>query len=81
MTVGQSKFNSMLSTLLTMHEQGKLPDRAFIEANAEVFEQLWAKGFGCFQITRMDAGSLRSRAMYSGVLTPGGIAAAKALQQ
>lgn len=48
MTVGQSKFNSMLSTLLTMHEQGKLPDRAFIEANAEVFEQLWAKGFGCF---------------------------------
>lgn len=45
---GHSEFNSMLSTLLTMHEQGKRPDSAFIEANADVFEQLWAKGLVAF---------------------------------
>lgn len=78
---GHSEFNSMLSTLLTMHEQGKRPDSAFIEANADVFEQLWAKGFGCFRITRMVAGNIMSRPMYSGVLTPSGIATAKALQR
>lgn len=78
---GNAQLNSMLSTLLRMHVQGKLPDRAFIEANANVFEQLWAKGFGCFRITRMVAGNITYRPMYPGLLTPSGIAAAEALQR
>lgn len=75
------QFNGMLSVLLTMHEQGKTPDRDFIQENVDFFEKLWDKGFGCIRITRMEAGNIRPRAMYSGVLTPAGIAAAKALQQ
>lgn len=76
-----STFNSMLSTLLTMHEKGGHPDSAFIDANADVLEQLWARGFSCFRIVRMVAGNIKARQVYSGVLTPTGIAAAKALER
>ena len=36
---------------------------------------------GCFRITRMVTGNIKSRPVYPGVLTPSGIAAAKALQR
>lgn len=75
-----SKQSIMLSKLLIMHEQNQLPETAFIVANADIFEELWAKGLSCFRITRMAAGNIRPRHMYSGVLTPTGIVAAKALQ-
>ncbi len=75
----RSKQSTMLPKLLMMHEQNQLPETAFIIANADIFEELWAKGFSCFEIIRMVTGNIRPRHRYSGVLTPNGIMAAKAL--
>lgn len=79
MTTTPQNLNTMLRTLLKMHEEGQELERTFIESNAEIFERLWAKGYGCYRITRMQAGNIRPRREYAGLLTPRGIEAARAL--
>lgn len=80
MLIKQSTYDATLLALLVMHEKGETPTRPFINEHAEVFEILWQRGLGCFQIFRMEAGNIRPRRVYSGVLTPRGIEAAKALR-
>ena len=81
MSANHSIYDSVLSALLVMHEKGEAPDKPFIEAHVEVFESLWTRGLGCYRITRMEAGNIRARKEYSGVLTPRGVETAKALKR
>ena len=81
MPTNQADIDATLSVLLMMHESGESPAISFIHAHADIFEILWSRRLGCYRIFRMQAGNIRARKVYSGVLTLRGVEAAKALSQ
>lgn len=79
--VHHSAFDKMLVTLLAMHEDKKDLTHDFVQANGDVLSQIYKKGLGSYSITQMVTGRFQFRRAHAGLLTPPGIAAAKALTQ
>ncbi|MGF6136474.1 hypothetical protein QF013_000090 [Pseudomonas laurylsulfatiphila] len=79
--IHHNAYDKMLVTLLAMHEDGKDLTPDFVQANGDVLSQIFKKGLGSYSVTRMVAGQFRFRRAHTGLLTPPGIAAAKALKQ
>jgi hypothetical protein len=79
--IHHNAFDKMLVTLLAMHEDEKDITPDFAQANGDVLSQIFKKGLGSYSVTRTVSGHFRVRRAHTGLLTPPGIAAAKALKQ
>lgn len=69
--------NNLLAELLKLHEADQPLEHPFLEANADGLEKLFEQGLSCYSITRMQAGNIRFRHVYEGVLTPKGLLLAR----
>lgn len=69
----------ILAEMLRLHETGGALSITFATENYEGLKNLWEQGLSSYQVTKMVAGNVRSRRVFSGVLTPAGVEKAKAL--
>lgn len=69
----------LLIEMLRLHESGESLSITFATENYEGLKNLWEHGLSCYQVTKMVGGNVRSRRIYSGILTPAGIEEAKSL--
>ena len=79
--IHHSAFDKMLVTLLALHEDKKDLTDDFVQANGDLLLQIYKKGLGSYSVTQMVTGQFRFRRVHAGLLTPPGIAAAKALTE
>lgn len=69
--------NALLVEMLRLHESGKSLSIAFATEHYEGLKNLWEQNLSCYQVTKMVAGNVRTRRVYSGVLTPAGLEKAR----
>ncbi len=69
----------LLIEMLRMHEAGEDLSIAFANENYEGLNNLWQQGLSCYVVTKVVSGNVRLRRDSLGVLTPAGVARAKAI--
>lgn len=69
----------LLIEMLRLHEAGESLSIVFATKNHEGLKTLWEQNLSCYQVTKKVAGNVRTRRVYSGVLTPAGLEKARSL--